>query len=57
MAKSFIILGDSYVEEGNIEQALATFNSVRENYEPQDGGDDIAGLLKMRLDKLSKIEK
>ncbi len=57
MAKSFIILGDSYVEEGNIEQALATFNSVKENYEPQDGGDDIAGLLKMRLDKLSKIEK
>ena len=57
LAKSFLILGDSYAEEGNLEQALATFNSVKENYEPQDGGDDIAGLLKIRLDKLSKIEK
>ncbi len=57
LAKSFIILGDSYAEEGNLEQALATFNSVMENYQPQDAGDDIAALLKLRFDKLSKIEK
>ena len=57
LAKSFIILGDSYAEEGNLEQALATFNSIKENYEPQSSSDDIAGLLKIRLDKLSKMEK
>lgn len=55
LARSFIVLGDSYAEEGNLEQAKATFNSIKENYEPQDGGDDIAGLLKNRLDKLSKL--
>ena len=37
------------------EVSKATFNSIKENYEPQDGGDDIAGLLKNRLDKLSKL--
>ena len=57
LARSFIVLGDSYVEQGNIEQALATFNSIRENYEPADDNDDIAGLLKTRFEKLSKLEK
>jgi len=55
LARSFIVLGDSYVEQNNIEQALATFNSIKENYEPSGVNDDIAGLLKTRLDKLSKL--
>ncbi|MBR5856871.1 MAG: tetratricopeptide repeat protein, partial [Bacteroidales bacterium] len=53
LAKSFIILGDSYAEQENFEQALATFNSIKENYHPENGEDDIAGLLNIRLDKLS----
>lgn len=57
LAKSFIILGDSYVEENNIEQAQATFNSIKENYEPLSETDDIQSLLKIRLEKLAKLAK
>lgn len=56
LARSFIILGDSYAERGNMEQAEATFNSIKENYSP-DGEDDIADLLKIRLNKLSQMKK
>lgn len=56
LAKSFIILGDSYAERGNLEQAEATFNSIKENYKPQTE-DDIADMLKIRLNKLSKMKK
>lgn len=51
LAMSFIILGDSYAERGNMEQAKATFNSIKENYKPQKN-DNINELLKIRLDKL-----
>lgn len=56
LAKSFIVLGDSYAERGNLEQAEATFNSIRENYSP-DQQDDIADLLKIRLNKLAQMKK
>ena len=39
-----------------MEQAEATFNSIKENYSP-DGEDDIADLLKIRLNKLSQMKK
>ena len=51
LAKSFIILGDSYAEKDELEQAKATFNSVLENYKPNKP-DDIKDLVKMRLNKL-----
>ncbi len=54
LAKAFIILGDSYADRENFEQAEATFNSIKENYTPS-GNDDIGELLKIRLDKLAKI--
>ena len=56
LAKSFIVLGDSYAERDNLEQAQATFNSIKENYTPQ-GEDDIADLLKIRLNKLAQMKK
>lgn len=56
LAKSFIILGDSYAERGNFEQAEATFNSIKENYSPEKE-DDIADLLKMRLNKIAKMKQ
>ena len=56
LAKSFIILGDSYAERGNLEQAEATFNSIKENYTPLEN-DDIPDLLKIRLDKLAQMKK
>lgn len=51
LARSFIVLGDSYAEREDYEQAKATFNSVRENYKPQKN-DNISELVKIRLDKL-----
>ena len=56
LAKSFIVLGDSYAERGNLEQAEATFNSIKENYTPLEN-DDIPDLLKIRLDKLAQMKK
>jgi TolA-binding protein len=56
LARSFIVLGDSYAERGNMEQAEATFNSIKENYSPENE-DDIADLLKIRLNKLSQMKK
>lgn len=55
LAKSFITLGDSYAERDNIEQARATFESIKENYSPQ-SQDDILQQVEMRLGKLDKLK-
>lgn len=55
LAKSFIILGDSFVERGEFEQAKATFESVRDGYTPSEKGDDVLEEVKMRLDKLVEL--
>ncbi len=52
LAKSFILLGDSYAERGNNEQARATFESILESYKPVDK-DDIPDQIKLRLDKIN----
>ena len=54
LAKSFILLGDSYVELENYRQARATFESVRDGYS---GKDEVHGEVVMRLDKLSEMNK
>ena len=51
LAKSFLVLGDSYYDKGDLEQAKATWNSVAEGYQP-DGEDDIIQSAKARLSKL-----
>lgn len=56
LAKTFITLGDSYVERDNIAQAKATFESILDNYVPN-GNDDIKSIVKMRLAKLEELEK
>ncbi len=55
LAKSFIILGDSFVESGEITQAKATFESVRDGYEPKSEGDDVQDNVAMRLKKLEEL--
>lgn len=55
LAKSFIVLGDSFVELGDLEQAKATFESVRDGYEPKSGGDDVSDNVLMRLGKLDEL--
>lgn len=55
LAKCFIILGDSFVEKGELKQAKATFESVRDGYTPSEGGDDIHDNVNMRLRKLDEL--
>ena len=55
LAKSFITLGDSYAERDNLEQARATFESIKENYAPGQQ-DDVLQQVEMRLNKLEKMQ-
>jgi hypothetical protein len=55
LAKSFIVLGDSFVERGEVEQAKATFESVRDAYESSGPGDDVLDNVQMRLKKLEEL--
>lgn len=51
LAKAFIILGDSFVEQGKTKQAEATFKSVAEGY-PDNA--EIQEDIQMRLEKLAQ---
>ncbi len=55
LARSFIVLGDSFAERGELEQAKATFESVRDGYEPQGSDDDVLDNVDMRLKKLEEM--
>ena len=55
LAKSFIVLGDSFVERDELEQAKATFESVRDGYTPSGSADDVLDNVEMRLKKLAEI--
>lgn len=52
LAKAFIILGDSFAEQGNLKQAKATFQSIADGYE---GNDDVAQEVGLRLEKLKEL--
>ena len=54
LVKSFIVLGDSFVDRGELEQAKATFESVRDEYKPTEP-DDVMDNVRMRLGKLQEI--
>jgi TolA-binding protein len=55
LAKSFITLGDTYVEKENLKQAKATFESVRDGYQPESSDDDILDNVRMRLTRLEEM--
>ena len=57
LAKSFIVLGDAFVEKGELEQAKATFESIAGGYKPQSGGDDVLDNVKIRLSKIEEMMK
>ncbi len=52
LAKAFIILADSYERQGNIAQARATLESIRDGYRSQGPGDDIPDQVELRLHRL-----
>lgn len=56
LAKAFIVLGDSFVEKGNVPQAKATFESVLNGYVPAADADDVLENVRMRLQKLSEMK-
>ena len=49
------MLGDSFVERGELEQAKATFESVRDGYSPEKDADDVMDNVNMRLRKLESM--
>lgn len=54
IAKAFIVLGDSYADQGNMKQAAATFESVLKAYNVTDDG--IHADVQMRLDRIKQME-
>ncbi len=55
LARAYLVLGDAFAERGQYAQARATYESIRDGYEPEKGTDDIAGSVKMKLDRLSTL--
>ncbi len=56
LAKSFIVLGDSFAEKDNLVQAKATFESILNGYVPAAGTtDDVLDNVKMRLGKIKNM--
>ena len=55
LAKAFIVLGDTFMEQGNTAQARATFESIASGYTPDPGReDDVLDQVKMRLQKIDR---
>lgn len=52
LAKAYIVLGDSFAEQGNAAQAKATFESIRSGYTPTGPEDDVLDQVEVRLRKL-----
>ncbi|MGI5847507.1 MAG: tetratricopeptide repeat protein [Candidatus Cryptobacteroides sp.] len=56
LAKAFIVLGDSFAERDNYDQAKATFESILNGYQPVAGtADDVLDNVRMRLGKLQNL--
>lgn len=56
LAKSFIVLGDTFMERDDVEQAVATFESVRDGYagSPDDG---VLDNVNLRLNKIAAMQQ
>ena len=52
LAKAFIVLGDTFAENGNMAQAKATFQSIKSGYTPSGPEDEILDQVNLRLRKL-----
>lgn len=55
LAKCFVVLGDSFMERDDVEQAKATFESVRDGYSPSGADDDILDNVRMRLKRIEQM--
>ena len=57
LAKSFIILGDSFADRERWEQARATYESISKGYHVTVPNDDVLEQTEMRLNKLKALGK
>ena len=55
LARAYVVLGDAFAERGQYAQAKATFESIRDGYEPEKGTDDVAESVRMRLERLATL--
>ena len=55
LAKAYLVLGDSFAERGNYAQAKATYESIRDGYQPSGAGDDVPDNVRMRLERLETL--
>ena len=55
LAKSFIVLGDSFAERDDMEQAKATFESIRDGYVPAGEDDDVLDNVRFRLNRIQEM--
>ena len=53
LAKAFIVLGDSFADQGNTAQAKATFESIKNGYTSEGPQDDVLDQVNLRLSKLN----
>ena len=56
LAKSFIVLGDSFADRNDFAQARATFESIRDGYSPREN-DDVLDQVNNRIELLNKMNK
>ncbi|MCM1502731.1 MAG: tetratricopeptide repeat protein [Bacteroidales bacterium] len=54
LAKSFIVLGDAFADQGELEQAKATFESILDGYRPEKE-DDVKDNVEFRIRRLAEI--
>lgn len=52
IARSFIVLGDSFLERGDGKQAMATYQSIIDGYTPKGNDDDIIDNVNIRINRL-----
>ena len=57
LAKSFIVLGDSFADRADYAQARATYQSIADGYKPANKQDDVLEQVEMRLIKLESLTK
>ena len=55
LAKSFVVLGDSFADRGELKQAKATFESIKDGYVGRSDGDDVLEEVTLRLQKLDAL--
>ena len=56
LAKSFIVLGDSFADRNDFTQARATFESILQEYSPREN-DDVLDQVNSRIELLNKMNR